>query len=152
MDDFIYLIVLIAWVVFTFYRKSQKKSEAARQARQQQPDPHGGPASFPTLEEILLGKEPVPEEEPEPLPAAGPLTTDGAPPVLKETSFEREYNLRGITSIEEMDKPFTMEKSRQVILQEEEVLLEDYKEEEWRARVDLRQAVIYSEILNRPYV
>ena len=151
MDDFIYLIVLIAWVVFAFYRKSQKKSEAARQARQQQPGPRSGPASFPTLEEILLGTEPVPEEEPEPLPAA-PLTTDGTPPVLGETSFEREYNLRGITSIEEMDKPFTTEKSKQVILQEEEVLLEDYKEEEWRERVNLRQAVIYSEILNRPYV
>ncbi len=152
MDDFIYLIVLIAWVVFAFYRKSQKKSEAARQASQQQPVPRSGPAPFPSLEEILLGTEPVPDEEPEPVPATRQFTTDGIPPVLRETSFEREYNLRGITSIEEMDKPFTMEKSGQVILPEDEVLSEDYKEAEWRARVDLRQAVIYSEILNRPYV
>ncbi|MCU0369929.1 MAG: hypothetical protein MUC31_00805 [Bacteroidales bacterium] len=150
MDDFIYLLVLIAWVVFAFYRKSQKKGEAARRAQQRQDQPPAESIPFPTLEEILLGKEPVPE--PEPVPAAGTYTTDGIPPVQGETAFEREYNLRGITSVEEMDRPLFMEKSKQSDIQEDEILVEDLREKEWMAKIDLRQAVIYSEILNRPYV
>ena len=70
-------------------------------------------------------------------------------PVLKETAFEREYKLRGITSIEELVNategkgPITVK-----------VLDEDQKEEygdDWRKDFDLRQAVVYAEILNRPY-
>jgi hypothetical protein len=149
MDDFIYLIVLIAWVVFAFYRKSQKKSQAARET-QRRPEARSESMPFPTLEEILLGKEPA--REVEPLPATEPFTTDGMAPELKETAFEREYNRRGITSIEEMDKPFTMKDRKPSDIQEDEVLLENEVLENLKARVDLRQAVIYSEILNRPYV
>jgi len=149
MDDFIYIIALIAWVAFAFYRKSQKKSEAAKEARRMpQPDSESSP--FPTFEEIILGKEPSPE--PVPVPVSRPFTTDGEAPELMETAFEREYNRRGITSVEEMDKPFTLRKSKVADIQEDEILLESNVIEVMKARVDLRQAVIYSEILNRPYV
>ena len=147
MDDFIYLIALIAWVVFAFYRKSQKKSEAARQA-QSESKPHSEADPVSTLEEILLGKEPSYEPVPEPRT----FTTDGIPPVLSETAFEKEYNLRGITSIEEMDKPLITKKTKHTEVQEDEILKEKDVIEDWGAGVDLRQAVIYSEILNRPYV
>lgn len=150
MDDYIYIIALIAWVVFAFYRKSQKKGEAAREAgrRPQQRDQSG---PFPTLEEILLGKEPVPEEEPVPEPA-WTYTTDGMAPEMKETLFEKEYNRQGITSIEEMDKQFNISTGMADNIQKDEVLIEDHTGEDWKSKVDLRQAVIYSEILNRPYV
>jgi hypothetical protein len=149
MDDLIYVLALIAWVIFAFYRKSQKKSGAARETQQQQ-KPRGEAFPLPTLEEILLGKEEYHQPEPEPVTA--PVTTDGMSPVLKETSFEREYNLRGITSIEEMDKSFTV--AEKVIPDAEEKEENSYRKQmrEYLADFDGRQAVIYSEILNRPYV
>jgi hypothetical protein len=149
MDDFIYLLALIAWVAFAFYRKSQKKSEAARQP-QRKYQPENDTLPLPTLEEILLGKEPVPEVQSAPVPE--PVTTDGIPPVLRKTTFEEEYNRIGITSVEEMEKPMLIRKVEQADLQEDEILLENDENEVWKARINLKQAVIYSEILNRPYV
>jgi len=150
MDDLIYILALIAWVVFAFYRNSQKKAEKARQAQRQRPRPEQIP--LPTLEEILLGKEPAYEPEPEPVPEPMTVMTDGTSPVLRETAFEREYNLRGITSIEEMDKPFKMETADVSTAPEVEA---EGAVPAWRESLrefNPRQAVIYSEILNRPYV
>jgi len=149
MDDLIYVIALIAWVAFSFYRKSQKKSAAARDARPYQ-QPSAGGRTMPTLEEILLGKEPDPEPEPEPVNLPG--WNEGTAPVLRETAFEKEYNLRGITSVEELDKPMSVKNTKPVDIQEDEIILKEIELQERVARIDLRQAVIYSEILNRPYV
>ncbi len=151
MDDLIYILALIAWVIFAFYRNSQKKAEKARQAQRQKPRPEQMP--LPTLEEILLGKEPAyePEPEPEPVPEPVIVMSDGTSPVLRETSFEKEYNLRGIASIEEMDKPFRTETRMAAAESKDE---EDEAAPAWRESLrdfNPRQAVIYSEILNRPY-
>jgi hypothetical protein len=149
MDDFIYILALIAWVIFAFYRNSQKKAEKARQAQRQKPRPEQMP--LPTLEEIILGREPVYEPEPEPLPEAVTVMSDGTSPVLRETAFEREYNLRGITSIEEMDKPFKAEASNAAPAPKDAV---EETMPAWREGLrefNARQAVIYAEILNRPY-
>ena len=155
MDDVIYLIVLIAWVVFAFYRKSQKKDAAAREA-QRRARPEGESTPFPTLEEILLGEEPVTSNEtayePATVPSSGTYKTDGIPPVLSQTSFEREYRLRGIESVEELGRPFEMNKIEVIDIQEDDENTDRNVTEEWRARFDLRQAFIYSEILNRAYV
>ena len=144
MDDLIYIILLIGWVLFAFYRKSAKKKAAGSQSMPgRQPGSEAMP--LPTLEDILLGREPEPvviQQEP---------FSDGMSPVLQETAFEREYNLKGISSIEEMDKPGGSGKSKAIEKQDNRILLEDSGEEDFRSWVDLRQAVIYSEILNRPY-
>jgi hypothetical protein len=149
MEDFIYLILLIAWVVFAFYRKSQKKNEAA-QRQQKSTRPQGEPRQIPSWEDIILGKEPVFEKESPPVPEV--VLTDGMSPVLRETSFEKEYNRLGITSIEEMDKPVVREDSLDANKQEEEIMRKKISAADHRIKIDLRQAVIYSEILNRPYV
>lgn len=149
MDDLIYLIVLIAWVVFAFYRKSQKKAGAEKEP-QPRPEARGESFPFPTLDDILRGDEPAPAMEP--VPATRKYTTDGEVPVLKETAFEMEYNRRGITSVEEMDRPFTLAEQERFVAKDNEVLPEDHLNDDRKTRIDLRQAVIYSEILNRPYV
>jgi len=151
MDDLIYVIALIAWVAFSFYRKSQKKSATARDARPYQ-QPRAGGRTMPTLEEILLGKEPDPEPELEPVPVNPPGWYEGTAPVLHETAFEKEYNLRGITSVEELDKPMSLKNTKPVDIQEDEIILKENEFREQARIIDLRQAVIYSEILNRPYV
>lgn len=148
MDNFIYVIALFAWVAFAFYRKSQKKSEAARR-EPPRPQPRDIYSPFPTMKDIF-GEEPSIEVVP--VPVTQTSTTDGIAPQLEETAFEKEYKRSGISSIEEMDTPFFMKKIEHTDLQEDELLTEYSMIEDWRARVDLRQAVIYSEILNRPYV
>jgi len=148
MEDFIYLIALFAWVAFAFYRKSQKKSEAARR-EQPRPQPRDISSPFPTMKDIFGEETSI---EVVPVPVTQTSTTDGMAPKLEETAFEKEYKRRGISSIEEMDTPFFMKKTEQADLQDDELFTENDKVEDWRARVDLRQAVIYSEILNRPYV
>jgi len=150
MDDFIYIIALIAWVVFAFYRKSQKKSEASREAAQKAQSPEE-PRTIHTLEDILRGIQDKPEEEPEPS-YVSPTLSDGMSPVLGETLFEKEYNRRGITSIEEMDTPYSHEDSKPIEIEVDEVVLEEGDKEDWREKIDLRKAVIYSEILNSPYI
>jgi hypothetical protein len=150
MEDYIYIIALIAWVAFGFYRKQQKKAEADRKLqRPSAPASDSGP--IPRWQEILLGEEePIPVAEP--APAAAAAMTDGMSPVLNATSFEKEYNLRGIHSIEEMDKQFRMADFKPPEIKKPGPTNEDYEREEWLAKIDLRRAVIYSEILNRPYI
>ena len=148
MEDFIYLIALIAWVAFAFYRKSQKKSEAARK-EQQRTQPREISSPFPTMKDIF-GDEP--SAEPLPVPVTQTATSDGMAPPLEETEFAKEYKLSGITSVEELDSPLILKKTEYADLQEDEISDENLLIQDWRAGVDLRQAVIYSEILNRPYV
>lgn len=146
MDDLIYLIVLIAWVLFAFYRKSQKKKQPVRPVSgQTRPPAESSPV--PTLEEILMGERSYPEPKPE----FEPAMTDGMSPVIGETSFEQEYNRKGIRSIEEMDVPFYLSGKDDRIAAKNDILLEEEMESEHEAKVNLRQAVIYAEILNRPY-
>lgn len=146
MDDLIYLIVLIAWVLFAFYRKSQKKKQPARPVTGTSRPPAES-SQLPTLEEILMGEPSYPEPEPE----FEPAMSDGMSPVIGETSFEKEYNKKGIRSIEEMDIPFYLSGRDDRIAAKNDILLEEDKESELEAKVNLRQAVIYAEILNRPY-
>lgn len=149
MEDFIYVIALIAWVAFAFYRKQQKKAEAERNM-QRPPASSRDSRPIPGWQEILLGEDPYPVTEP--APEATTAMTDGMSPDLDETSFEREYKLSGIRSIEEMDKQFRMADYVQSKVEKNDTAGEDSEREEWLAKVDLRRAVIYSEILNRPYV
>ncbi len=148
MEDFIYLIALIAWVAFAFYRKSQKKSEAARK-EQQRTQPRDIPSPFPSMKDIF-SEDPYAEALPVPVTQAS--TTDGMAPQLEETEFAKEYKLSGISSVEEMDSPLILKKAESTDIQEDKISEENILIRDWRARVDLRQAVIYSEILNRPYV
>jgi hypothetical protein len=148
MEDYIYLIALIAWVAFAFYRKSQKKAEAAQRG-QPGPQPRDIPAPFPTMQDIF-GEEPSIDVEP--VPVTQTATTDGMAPEYEETAFEKEYKQRGIRSVEEVDNQYFIKNSESADLQEDELPEENGMIKDWRARVDLRQAVIYSEILNRPYV
>lgn len=151
MEDFIYLIILVAWAVFAFYRQSQKKKAAAKAAQ----DP---PPAKPVIEEkqrswedILFGEE-VPEEhvleaEQEEVQPQWQRTAEYQP-----VSLEQMYMQRKAESLEDPSVQERMEKEKPILLEEDEAkekgigkqhpLLKDF---------DLRKAVIYSEILRRPY-
>lgn len=151
MEDLIYFILLIAWVVYAFYRRSQKKSARAAGPVSGR-EPEGDSRPQPTLEDILFGEE---EEIPSAKPYRGktPWIDEGEyTPQPVETSFEREYNLRGISSVEERIVSAKSNEIRLSDLKNDEISEHEHMKETDHEIFDPRKAVIYSEILNRPYV
>jgi hypothetical protein len=98
----------------------------------------------------IFGEEPP--EEVLPVPVTPAAASDGMAPQMEETEFAKEYKLSGISSVEEVNSPLFLKNVEHADIQEDEISEEYLLMRDWRARVDLRQAVIYSEILNRPYV
>lgn len=146
MEDYIYLILLIAWVLFAFYRRSQKKAEAARQASS---SPQPGRQKPFTLEDIFRQEdESYGEYDTE--QELKPVYQQMDKPGLRETDFEKEYKSRGITSVEELDKSIRT-KPIQIIDDDHETEMASVGHIRLNIREDIRQAVIYSEILKRPY-
>jgi hypothetical protein len=150
MEDLIYLILLMAWVVFALYRRSQKKNATARKASAQ-PEPQQDFKPMPTLQEILFG-----EEESYPgraIPSPVTAADEGSySPEPVETDFEKEYARRGIISVERQARASQMSEIQQSDLQRDEISDEIDTSDKKKDYFDLRKAVIYSEILNRPYV
>jgi|GEM_PF-3299066 len=148
MEDFIYLILLVAWVIFAFYRRSQKKSAAARQ-ESSQPQPETKKKQF-TLED-LFGEEDERYDEDE-IPQD---ITSGYQqveiPELREFGWERPGLRNGITQEKKEDALSRSSLMKVTDIQEDELQVEELSSELPDIRENIRQAVIYSEILNRPY-
>ncbi len=145
MEDFLPLLIGIIWLAYTLYNKGQKKKAGKGSPAGEQKAPV---ASF--IEEFLLGKEenpPVPfyaeetdtnpfDDSPEELPSVEVFQTNVSKPVI---SSELES--------------FTIEGQRAFIV--EEIMDEDVFDSEIinnSEEFNLRKAVIYSEILNAPYI
>jgi hypothetical protein len=163
MGDYIYILILLAWVGFTLYNKSRKaRSEGQEKARPQswleksiQEMMTGEVQSnMPKAREIKFEEEPYDDESDyqPPVPAASPVPVTQKQEV---TSFEKEYNTLGIYSIEEEDTYRGVEPIQMSYydLTDQNSSEEDDgdEEDEYRHGFNLRQAVIYAEILNRPY-
>ncbi len=155
MDDLLYILLGLAWIAFAFYRHSQKKKQRSEQNAPDAPHEAKDPVSL--LEQLLTGKE-------EKMTAAPPFADANQTNYFKEfrdiyeepegLTFEEEYKLKGVSSVEETDYSEMIDKQRQVSSAQSVVndaYLQDEEENEANY-FDLRKAVIYSEILNRPYV
>lgn len=150
MEDLIYLALLIAWVVFAFYRRAQKKNTTARKPVSE-PHPEQDFKPLPTLQEILFGDENTYPE----IPASRPKTwmdEGNYMPEPLETEFEKEYERRGITSVEGTPTGHKASFIQRSEIQKDQISDETDVTEKSEETFDLRKAVIYSEILNRPYV
>ncbi|MFO7615542.1 MAG: hypothetical protein R6W71_12985 [Bacteroidales bacterium] len=148
MEDFIYLILLIAWVIFAFYRRSQKKSAAARQASSQ-PQPETKKRPF-TLED-LFGEESEYYEEDEIPQEIDPGYQQVEVPEHRKFGWERPGFRDGIMPEKKENAPSRSNLMKVTDIQEDELQVEELSTELPDIRENIRQAVIYSEILNRPY-
>jgi hypothetical protein len=155
MGDYIYILILVAWVGFTLYNRSRKtQNEHPDKPRPQSwfersleemigaEQSSGSPESSPKKPDIPL----IPERKPSLQPSA---------PVQKMTSFEKEYSALGIYSIEEDEmykgiEPIQMSMDDMAEHNYNEDILSE-EDEESMPFFDLRQAMIYTAILNRPY-
>ncbi|MBW6460649.1 MAG: hypothetical protein K0B08_08755 [Bacteroidales bacterium] len=151
MEDYIYFILLIAWVLFAFYRRSQKKAAAARQASSQ-PGTETGKRPF-SLED-LFGDEDEPHEIYEEDEWQQPAPTVYQPteiPEIMRTGHPNDYQQRGYSASGQMEERQHGEFIKDIEYQED---MSDNRQSEFDPsdiRENIRQAVIYAEILNRPY-
>jgi hypothetical protein len=166
MDDFLYIIIGIIWVVYSLYankQKQQKKRMLEEQRRQQQAGEvvQDGPSRPRSIIEQILDPDPeviTPEaeyyeEETSPQEAYSYETPDNNTPapayqslesVAEEISanyFENQYASRKEENY--YDNKEMSESANYTGVKEQDDLLEEF---------DLRKAVIYSEILNPRYI
>jgi hypothetical protein len=166
MDDFLYIIIGIIWVVYSLYankQKQQKKRMLEEQRRQQQSGEvvQQEPSRPRSIIEQILDPEPeviTPEaeyyeEETSPQEAYSYETPDYNTPapayqslesLAEEISvnyFENQYASRKEENY--YDKKEMSESANYTGVKEQDELLEEF---------DLRKAVIYSEILNPRYI
>jgi hypothetical protein len=180
MDEFLYILIGIAWLAFSFYQQSQKKKrqqdarrvaierenasdQEMQQSRQQDDliENPGAEVSKKTdfkraLEEILLGEqislETIPDKE------AQSLETITESEYLKESETEFPSRLAKAEEASltwsglEKRTPESVEQMKDE-LEKNMVLEEDNREEESvKHYFNLRDAIIYSEILKPKYV
>jgi hypothetical protein len=152
MEDLIYLVILIAWAVFAFYRHSQKKKAAARSAEQAPAKPQPTNESRgKSWEEILFGEE-IPEEHEIELEQEVEYSERKKTTAYEPISLEQKYMQRKIESLEDPLVQQRMEKEKPILLEDDGVGSDKYRSgEDFLSDFDLRKAVIFSEILNRPY-
>ncbi len=152
MEDFLYILILVLWVVFTIYNKNRKKKQEASTGKPVQQDARRDtsqqrPRSI--LEQILMGEEPIPipyEEH------------DQASEIQSFDSFEDEpikKDNKEQISDNSSSKIYDFDPAKEA---ESLPMHFEYNEDPFanidtckRFDFDLRQAVIFSEILNRPY-
>jgi len=143
MEDFLPVLIGIVWLVYTLYNRSQKKKNAGRP--QQTEKKESSTPSF--IEQLLMGDKPA-----QPLPYE---EFDETEP--EKIEFEEEF------PIKEKQTPFLKKELADFIYEGqsatydesivEETTTEIHSEIETEANdFDLRKAVIYSEILNTPYI
>ena len=145
MEDFLPLLIGVFWLAYTLYNKGQKKK-----AREGSPE---GEAKTPVtsfIEEFLLGKQENPSvpfyaEETESIPF------EDSPEESKPVEiFQESVSMPIISS--ELEN-FTIE--GQHAFSEEELIDENVFDSgnlDMSEEFNLRKAVIYSEILNAPYI
>lgn len=178
MNEYLYILFLVAWLAFSIYQQNQKKKrkEAAKVAansqahmdehRIQQQETQGQTIARPVeqeqskpefqkaLEEILLGKqisfETTQEEEAQTIVEETPYTKYSQeskyPRSFKEKDTKKPGSNWSKSDIESLEKDMdSIEKEIVMHEEEEEINLSEH-------HFNLRNAIIYSEILNRKYV
>lgn len=171
MDDFLYFLLLIGWLGYSFYRQSEKKKKLLAQKKEVESPPLSTPAQYPepggnyqetpvntepdfakTLEEILLGKTEIESLEEIPESETQSLETIQEPVLNYEELNESEitgqtfwYNEAEVARNRTATKLET-EKPEMILMEEETETTANELQP-----FNLRSAVVYSEILNRKY-
>lgn len=160
MDDFLYIIIGIIWVVYSLYTNKQKqdKKRAMRDARSGAPQAETPPVRS-LLEEILMGElrppQPRPEAEEEHYEPEYRPTIEANSSETIVTEAESQEEIREEVSASYFETQYANRKSGddvERVTQKHILIEEDENMHETEAEFDLKTAVIYAEILNPRYV
>lgn len=170
MDDFLYFLLLIGWLGYSFYKQSEKKKKLLAQRKASESEPVNPSAQNPesfrefqekpvvtepdfakSLEEILLGKteneslEEIPESEAQSLETIPEPVNRYSEPnkkeITKQTFWFNEAEADVLRTVPEL----TSLEPETVMIEEDSFVGQELH------HFNLRSAVIYSEILNRKY-
>ena len=169
MEDLIYIIIGVLWLVFTFYTASKKK----KQKQQEQANPSQSSQKPPgkNILEELFGKTELFEEKAKPVHpySSTEVVFDDFESESFENSdsvtFEDEYEDKGISSIETVGNKYYSEADKvsfqELVKQAQshrisetdsmDFHIEDHKDKIIKKDFNLRKALIYQAILERPY-
>lgn len=154
MENYIYILLGIVWVVYSLYRANQKKKKARENAVEE--------ASVPEATEIIESDSTIsaifdeffdnktPREEAPDFSQPEPISGNyGSQHGFYDKNIKTDYKLDSIP-VEEGESMFNKNAIDDFFVNDS--ISEDYEEIEDGERLDfdLRKAIIYSEILNRP--
>jgi len=148
MEDLIYILIAVFWVIFTFMRKSQKKQQTVPYD-EDAPQLKKATSFEEVLNEILRPREIKPVEiSDSSLEDVG--IEDLSEQVTLETTESEIQSLEVMNSLESLETEELQTTYTSIHFDEE-------PEEEEKSNIitfdfDVRQAIIYSAILNRPYL
>ncbi|HRY32656.1 MAG TPA: hypothetical protein P5531_06785 [Bacteroidales bacterium] len=146
--NIVIVILTIAWILYSFYRKSQKvKASRPGQAPGDAPlpaEPEEGRGLGEWFEEVILGEE---FTEKKSVPRAQAAPASSATAELRKAPEEVPFLMNELMMYRGGEYAPLEEKPAPVIILEEEEesspgIMEDF---------DIRKAVVFSEILKRPY-
>lgn len=173
MDDFLYILLGIAWLGWSFYSNKQKMDKKrAEQAEQQRRAQMGTPKSDekpyipPPVYEPTPQRSILDELFGDQIPNRPEAEEETYIPDIDEQSWEKkmtEYKKTEAQSQEEIREEvssdyFTRQYAERNIPEDQRVVNDrpDYEEveslEESQEEFDLKKAVIYSEVLRAPYI
>ena len=154
MDDLIYILLGIAWIIYAAYRVNQKQKKRPPAQSQSQSEPQNtyeqSPRPIETIFREILGEDESLERQ------FIPESESYDEVVVRELEQEKKLYSRPKTSLESIPleegvSAFDYSKGypkQQMIFSEEDSSAAIPRE---YYHFDLRKAVIYSAILNRPY-
>ncbi|MFO8128757.1 MAG: hypothetical protein R6T99_02510 [Bacteroidales bacterium] len=162
MEELIYILLGVLWLVFTFYSQGKKKKQ--REAARSVQTDHSEPSSASdTLFDDFFG-----DQESDLVPGEFQKVEDAAEQRLREAQkaikegFEDEHEKLKIQSVEKRGKKyFSEERLKEFFdnikddskLEEPQPSIRDFmdQDDEGNLHIDLRKAIVYQAILERPY-
>jgi len=150
MEEFIYIILGVLWLAASIYRATKKGKKPA--GPQSPGKPHaqedtGVPNARSLIEELLGGQQ---VEVPEPVSREINFTDDDfqEKEVEPERSFQSEYAAYGLKGLEGMSEKGGNAPGQITFVDE---MKEVTQKGSGQKKINLRKAIIYSAILERPY-
>jgi len=151
MEEFIYILIGVIWLGASIYKASQKKKQKANQQKPATSAPHEGEkvsSARSLLEELLTGQQlRVPDPEATDLEYEEPLLAE-VEDLPKQRSFQSEYASYGQKELEALSGEGV---SSLGTISFQDIMKETKKKDSGPVKIDLRKAIIYSAILERPY-
>lgn len=145
MEEFLPLLIGIIWLVYTLYNRGQKK----KNVRKPQPVKESENKTPSFIEQLLMGEDvttPQPYEEEEIEFEPAPVVDE--PVIIKTDKFKPSPFL----TTELADFVHEGQSISEINEFEEQIYEKSHADENFITDFDLKKAVIFSEILNAPYI
>ena len=151
MEDFIYILIGVIWLAASIYKATQKKKQKAQQNKPVTPStPESAyrPETRSLIEELLGGQQVS-------IPEPAVIETEYSDPMFEEVeanksveSFQSEYTKLGHRGLEALSGEGVSSLGNITF---EDVMKKQKNKTSGPVKIDLRKAIIYSAILERPY-